>query len=77
MERPYTVSLDLYRGAAYTPFARQTVKVLAASALEACSLAERDLNVMLGDIEYAAASEAVPVWQPRPAIAQTAIPLAA
>ncbi len=77
MEKPYTVELDLYRGAAFAPFARQAVKVLATSVLDACSKAERDLNVMLGDIEYAAAVDARPVWSPRPAFAQSAVALAA
>lgn len=77
MIRPYTVSLDLYRGASYTPFARQSVKVLAATVLEACSQAERDLNVTLGDVEYAAASEAIPIWEPRPAATAQPIALAA
>ena len=74
MERPYTVSLDLYRGAAYSPHARTTTRVLAPSMLEACSLAERNMNVMLDDAEYAAASDARPVWQPRPAVEARPIP---
>jgi hypothetical protein len=61
MDRPYTVSLDLYRGAAYAPFARLSQKVLAPSVLDACSLAERDLNVALDDVEYAAAVDVRPV----------------
>ena len=68
MHRPYTVSLELFRGAAYAPFTRLSHKVLATSVLEACSLAERDLNVALGDTEYAAATDARPVWEPRPAV---------
>ena len=68
MVRPYTVSLELFRGAAYSPYARLSQKVLAPSVLEACSLAERDLNVALGDTEYAAATDARPVWEPRPAV---------
>jgi hypothetical protein len=68
MVRPYTVSLELFRGAAYSPYARLSQKVLATSVLEACSLAERDLNVALGDTEYAAATDARPVWEPRPAV---------
>ena len=77
MERPYTVTLELFRGAGYVPYARTKAKVLAASALEACSLAERNLNVALGDVEYAAASEAVLVWQPRPAVPQRTLAHAA
>ncbi len=67
MVRPYTVSLDLFRGAAYHPFSRVNTRVLAASVLEACSRAENLLNVTLGDVEYAAATDAHPVWDPRPA----------
>ncbi len=67
MVRPYTVSLDLYRGAAYTPHARTTTQVLAESELDACSLAERNLNTQLDDIEYAAATAARPIWDPQPA----------
>lgn len=67
MVRPYAVSLDLYRGSAYAPYARTRSRVLAPSVLEACSQAERDLNVALGDVEYAAAADARPVWEPRPA----------
>lgn len=77
MVTPYTVSLNLYRGAAYSPFARQQMTVLATSVLDACSLAERNLNVTLEDIEYAAAVDAHPVWQPRPAVQALAVPLAA
>jgi hypothetical protein len=68
MVRPYTVSLELFRGAAYSPYARLSQKVLAASVLEACSRAELELNVALGDTEYAAATDAHPVWEPRPAV---------
>ena len=70
MEQPYTVSLELYRGAAYAPFARQSVTVLAPSTLEACSKGERGLNVMLSDVEYAVAVDARPVWRPSPAVAK-------
>jgi hypothetical protein len=75
MVRPYTVSIELFRGAAYNPYARLNQKVLATSVLEACSQAERDLNVALGDTEYAAATDARPMWEPRPAF--QALPLAA
>jgi hypothetical protein len=68
MVRPYTVSIELFRGAAYSPYARLSQKVLATSVLEACSKAETSLNVALGDIEYAAATDARPVWEPRPAV---------
>ncbi len=77
MHRPYTVTLDLYRGAAYRPFSRVTANTLASSALEACSQAETALNVGLPDIEYAGAVDAHPVWQPRPAAPANAIALAA
>ena len=68
MVRPYTVSIELFRGAAYSPYARLSQKVLATSVLEACSRAEQELNVALGDTEYAAATDARPVWEPRPAV---------
>ncbi|MDF3130373.1 hypothetical protein P0Y35_14295 [Kiritimatiellaeota bacterium B1221] len=77
MITPYSVTLELYRGAAYAPFARQHLRVLASSVLDACSKAERDLNVALDDVEYAAAVDARPVWQPRPAAALTVLPVAA
>jgi hypothetical protein len=77
MERPYNVDLDLYRGSAYAPYARTTTRVLAPSTLEACFLAERNLNTVLGDIEYAAAVDARPVWQPRPAVPSREVALAA
>jgi hypothetical protein len=68
MVRPYSVSISLFRGASYSPYARISHKTLAPSVLEACSQAERDLNVALGDTEYAAATDAHPVWEPRPAV---------
>ncbi|MEX2382958.1 MAG: hypothetical protein WD490_11270 [Opitutales bacterium] len=77
MDRPYTVSLNLYRGAAYSPFAQTTTRILAPSVLEACSLAERNMNVALGDIEYASAVDAQPVWQPHPAVPAQTIAMAA
>ncbi len=77
MHRPYTVTLDLYRGAAYRPFSRVTASTLATSVLEACSQAETALNVGLPDIEYASAVDAHPVWQPRPAVPATTLPVAA
>jgi hypothetical protein len=77
MVRPFTVSLDLFRGAAYHPYARRTEHVLATSALEACSKAETAMNLQLGDVEYAAASSAQPIWEPRPATPVTALALAA
>ncbi len=67
MDTPFTVTLDLYRGHALRPFRRMVTTVLASSALDACSLAECSLNIELPDIEYAAATEALPVWEPRPA----------
>ncbi len=77
MERPYTVSLDLYRGAAYTPYARTKYRVLAESELDACSLAERNLNTQLDDIEYAAATDAHPIWKPDPAVSAVEVASAA
>jgi hypothetical protein len=68
MIRPYTVSIELFRGAAYSPYARISHKTLAPSVLEACSQGERDLNVALDDVEYAVATDAHPVWEPRPAV---------
>lgn len=68
MVRPYTVSIELFRGASYHPFSRVTASTLASSALEACSQAETALNVGLPDIEYAAATDARPVCEPRPAV---------
>jgi|GEM_PF-1365134 len=77
MVRPYTVTVELFRGAAYAPFSRLSQKVLAPSVLEACSQAETELNTVLGDIEYASAVEARPVWEPRPAIQARPVALAA
>ena len=77
MHRPYTVSLEIFRGAAYAPFTRLSHKVLATSVLEACSRAEQELNVALGDTEYAAATDARPVWEPRPAVPMQNVAMAA
>jgi hypothetical protein len=77
MIRPYTVTVELFRGAAIAPFNRLSHRVLAPSVLEACSLAERDLNVALDDVEYAAAVEARQIWEPRPAVSSMAMAHAA
>jgi hypothetical protein len=62
MTTPFNVSLRLYRGAAIVPFACMTLTVLAGSKLEALSRAETEMNVLVADDEYAAATDAKPVW---------------
>jgi len=56
MITPFNVKLDLFRGAAYLPFACLTLTMLA------LSRAETEMNVVVADDEYAAATEAKPVW---------------
>jgi hypothetical protein len=78
MNTPYNVSLRLYRGAAIIPFTCLTLTVLAGSKLEALNRAETELNVLVEDDEYAAATEAKPVWgvDPRAPAAERAMALA-
>jgi hypothetical protein len=79
MITPFNVKLDLFRGAAYLPFACLTLTVLASSMLEALSRAETEMNVVVADDEYAAATEAKPVWgvDPNRPAAERALALAA
>ncbi len=79
MNTPYNVSLRLFRGAAIVPFSCLTLTVLAGSKLEALNRAEIELNVLVEDDEYAAATEAKPVWgvDPRAPAAERALALAA
>lgn len=62
MTTPYNVRLNLFRGAAIVPFSCLTFTVLAETKLDAMSRAETQMNVVVADDEYAAASEAKPVW---------------
>ncbi len=79
MNTPYNVSLRLFRGAAIVPFSCLTLTVLAGSKLEALNRAETEMNVLVEDDEYAAATEAKPVWSvdPHAPAAERALALAA
>lgn len=79
MSTPYNVKVNLFRGAAILPYTCQVMTVLAGSKLEALSRTETEMNVLVADDEYAAATEAKPVWgidPDRPA-AERALALAA
>ncbi|MCC5851043.1 MAG: hypothetical protein JJU29_23385 [Verrucomicrobia bacterium] len=79
MQTPYNVKLSLFRGAAIIPHVCLTLTVLASSKLEALNRAETEMNVVVDDDEYAAATEAKPVWgtDPRAPAAKRALALAA
>ncbi len=79
MTTPFNVQVNLFRGAAIIPFTCLTLTVLAGSKLEALNRAETEMNVLVEDDEYAAATEAKPVWgvDPRAPAAERALALAA
>ena len=79
MSTPYNVKVNLFRGAAILPYTCLVLTVLAGSKLEALNRAETEMNVVVADDEYAAATEAKPVWgvDPRTPAAKRALALAA
>jgi hypothetical protein len=79
MTTPYNVQINLFRGAAIVPIACMVMTVLATSTLDAMTLAEREMNVLIDDDLYAAASAAKPVWgmDPKRPAAERALALAA
>jgi len=79
MSTPYNVKLNLFRGASILPYTCLVLTVLASSKLDALSRAETEMNVLVPDDEYAAATEARPVWgvDPRTPATERARALAA
>lgn len=79
MSTPYNVNVSLFRGAAILPYTCLVLTVLAGSKLEALNRAETEMNVLVDDDEYAAATEAKPVWgvDPNRPAAERALALAA
>ena len=79
MQTPFNVKVNLFRGAAILPYTCLVMTVLAGSKLEALNRAETEMNVLVADDEYAAATEAKPVWgvDPRTPAAERALAMAA
>jgi len=79
MTTPYNVQLNLFRGASILPYTCMVLTVLATSKLEAMNRAETEMNVLVGDDEYAAATQAKPVWgtDPNRPAAERALAMAA
>ncbi len=66
----YKVELEIYRGADVQPRYRTTYDVVEDAPLGAMSKAERSLNVILPDDEYAVSLIAIPVLEPLPQYAE-------
>lgn len=73
----FNVKLGIFRGADQRPIRYERLRVVCASALDACCRAEEQLNVRLPDNEYAAAYAVRPLLHTVPPSIAMPLPMAA